>query len=68
MYVPNTIGIPTHGVNLWHRRLRLANRNPKSPMEPPQGERGGRKKERKKERKEKGRMHLGGPVTANVLA
>jgi hypothetical protein len=47
MYVPNTIGIPTHGVDLWHHGLRLVKRNPKSPMEPPQGERGG---ERKKER------------------
>jgi hypothetical protein len=46
-YVPNMIGIPTHGVDLWHHRLRLAKTNPKSPMELSQGERGeGRKKER----------------------
>jgi hypothetical protein len=44
MYVPNTIGIPTHGVDLWHHGLRLAKRNPKSPMKPPQEE--GGKKER----------------------
>jgi hypothetical protein len=30
MYVPNTIGIPTHEVNLWHHGLRLVKRNPKS--------------------------------------
>jgi hypothetical protein len=44
-YVPNMIGIPTYGVDLWHHGLQLVKRNPKSPMESPQGERGGRKKE-----------------------
>jgi hypothetical protein len=39
------IGIPTHGVDLWHHGLRLVKRNPKSSMEPSQGKRGGRKKE-----------------------
>jgi hypothetical protein len=47
MFIPNTIGIPTHRVDLWHHGLRLAKRNSKLPMEPSQGERGrGRKKER----------------------
>jgi hypothetical protein len=55
MYVPNTIGIPIHGVDLWHHGLRLVKRNPKSTLEPPQGERGGgRKKERG------GRKRVGG--------
>jgi hypothetical protein len=44
-YVPNMIGIPTYEVDLWHHGLQLVERNPKSPMESPQGERGGRKKE-----------------------
>jgi hypothetical protein len=44
MSVPNTIGIPTHGVDLWHNGLRLVKRNLKLPMEPPQGERGGGRK------------------------
>jgi hypothetical protein len=67
-YVPNMIGIPTHGVDLWHHRLRLAKTNPKSPMEPSQGERGeGRKKERER-RKEEGQRHLARPVTLNGLA
>jgi hypothetical protein len=49
--VPNTIKITTYGVDLWHHRLRLAKRNPKSVIEPPQGERGGGgKKERGKKR------------------
>jgi hypothetical protein len=43
MYVPNTIGIPTHGVDLWHHGLRLANRNPKSQGEGRKKERGGRR-------------------------
>jgi hypothetical protein len=33
--------------------LRIEERNPKSPMEPPQGEKMRRKKERKKERRRK---------------
>jgi hypothetical protein len=46
MYISNTIKILTHGVNLWHHGVRLAKRNPKSPMKLPQGERReGRKKE-----------------------
>jgi hypothetical protein len=45
MYVPNTIGIPTHGVDLWHHKLQIRERTPKSPMEPPQGEERKRKKE-----------------------
>lgn len=48
MFIPNTIGIPTHRVDLWHHGLRLAKRNSKLPMEPSQGERGrGRKREEK---------------------
>jgi hypothetical protein len=43
-YVPNTIGIPTHGVDLWHHKLLLGERGPKLQMEPPQGERGGGRK------------------------
>jgi hypothetical protein len=49
MYIPNMIGIPTHRVDLWYHRLRLAKRNPKSSMELPQGERGGGKKKREEE-------------------
>jgi hypothetical protein len=44
-YVPNRIGIPTHGVDLWHHRLRIGERTHKSPMKPPQGEERRRKKE-----------------------
>jgi hypothetical protein len=53
MYVPNTIGIPTHLVDLWHHVLRIEERNPKSPMEPPQGE-----EMRKKERGERKRKRV----------
>jgi hypothetical protein len=42
------IGIPTHRVDLWRHGLRIGERNPKSPMEPPQGEKRRRKKERKR--------------------
>jgi hypothetical protein len=52
MYVPNMIGIPTNGVDLWHHGLRIGERNHKSPMEPPQVEERRKKKERRK--KEKG--------------
>jgi hypothetical protein len=49
--VPNTIGITTYGVDLWHHEFPLTKRNPKSVMELPQGERGeGGKKEREKKR------------------
>jgi hypothetical protein len=34
-YVPKTIVISIHGVDLWHHGLRLGERNRKSPMEPP---------------------------------
>jgi hypothetical protein len=34
-YVPNTIGVSTHGVDLLHHGLRIGERTPKSPMEPP---------------------------------
>jgi hypothetical protein len=37
-YVPNMIEIPTHGVDLWRHGLQIGERNPKSSMEPPQGE------------------------------
>jgi hypothetical protein len=43
-YVTNMIEITTHGVDLLHHRLRLVKRNLKSPIEPPQGERGGGRK------------------------
>jgi hypothetical protein len=66
-YVPNMIGIPTNAVDLWHYGLRLGERNPKSPMELLQGERGGRKKERRKKDKE-GRRSLGGLVMPKGLA
>ncbi len=46
-YVPNTIRIPTHGVDLWHHGLEIGERNPKSPIKPSQGE-----KMRKKKRDE----------------
>jgi hypothetical protein len=52
-YVPNTIRLPIHGVDLWHHRLQIGERSPKSSMEPPQGEEGRRKKERTTERKRK---------------
>jgi hypothetical protein len=53
MYVPNTIRIPTHGVDLWHHGLQIGERNQKSPIEPPQGEESRRKKESEEE--ERGR-------------
>jgi hypothetical protein len=59
MYVPNTIGIPTHGVDLWHHGLRLVKRNPKSTLEPPQGERGGGKKKERGGRKRVGGILVG---------
>jgi hypothetical protein len=62
-YVPNMIGILTHGVSLWHHGLRIGVRNPKSPMEPPHGEEGRRKKKEKE-----GRGPLGGLVTPKELA
>jgi hypothetical protein len=46
-YVPNIIGIPTHGVDLWRHGLEIGERNLKSPIEPSQGE-----KRRKKKRDE----------------
>jgi hypothetical protein len=61
-YVPNMIGIPTNAVDLWHYGLRLGERNPKSPMELLQGERGGRKKDKE------GRRFFGGLVTPKGLA
>jgi hypothetical protein len=50
MYIPNMIGVPTHGVDLRHHRLPIGEETPKSPMEPPQGEERKRKKEREEER------------------
>jgi hypothetical protein len=61
MYVPNMIGIPTNGVDLWHHGLRIGERNHKSLMEPPQVEERRKKKERRK--KEKGVGDFGKPVT-----
>jgi hypothetical protein len=46
-YVHNMIGIPTHRVDLWHHGLRIGERNPKSLMEPPQGEERRRKKKKR---------------------
>jgi hypothetical protein len=43
-YVPNTIGISTHGVDLWRHGLKIGERNPKSPMESSQGEKSRKKK------------------------
>jgi hypothetical protein len=48
--VPNTIRVPTNIVDLWHHGLRIGERTPKTPMEPPQGEERKRKKEREEER------------------
>jgi hypothetical protein len=48
-YVPNMIGIPTHGVDLWHHILRIGERTPKSSIKPPQGEERKRKKEKEEE-------------------
>jgi hypothetical protein len=59
MYIPNMIGIPTHRVDLWYHRLRLAKRNPKSSMELPQGERGGGKKKERGGRKKIGDILAG---------
>jgi hypothetical protein len=56
-YVPNTIGVSTHGVDLLHHGLRICERTPKSPMEPPQGEERERKNEREEE-KERGASAL----------
>jgi hypothetical protein len=39
-YVSNTIGVPTHGVNLWHHELRIGEER----------KRGERKRGRKRER------------------
>jgi hypothetical protein len=52
-YVPNTIRVPTHGVDLMHHDLPIGERTPKSPMELPQCEERKMKKERKKEMKER---------------
>jgi hypothetical protein len=49
MYVPNTIRIPTHGVDLWHHGLWIGERNPKSLMEPLPSQERRRKKEREEE-------------------
>jgi hypothetical protein len=54
MYVPNTIRIPTHGVDLWHHGLQIGERNQKSPIEPPQGEESRRKKESEEEERKRG--------------
>jgi hypothetical protein len=66
-YVPNTIGIPTHGVDLWHHKLLLGERGPKLQMEPPQGERGGGRKKERERRKKEGLRPLDGPITLNGL-
>jgi hypothetical protein len=50
MYVPNTIGVSTHRVDLLHHGLQIGDKISKSPMEPPQGEERKMKKERKEER------------------
>jgi hypothetical protein len=34
-YVPNMIGVPTHGVDLRHHGLSIGEGTPKSPMELP---------------------------------
>jgi hypothetical protein len=52
IYVPNTIRILIHGVDLWHHRLRIGNRTPKSSMEPPQGEERKMEKEREEEKEQ----------------
>jgi hypothetical protein len=57
-YVPNTIRVPTHGVDLMHHDLPIGERTPKSPMELPQCEERKMKKERdegKRERKKRER-------------
>jgi hypothetical protein len=66
-YIPNMIETPTHGVDLWHHWFQIGERNFKSPMEQPQGEKS-RKKEREEEERERGLETLGGPVTSNGLA
>jgi hypothetical protein len=42
IYVPNRIGIPTHGGDLGHHEHRKEGENPESPMEPPPTKRGQR--------------------------
>jgi hypothetical protein len=59
-YVPNTIGIPTHGVDWWHHGPRIGKRKLKSPIKLPQDEErkiGGRKIKR-------GGRTIGGPITS----
>jgi hypothetical protein len=55
---------PTHEVDLWRQGLQIGERNPKSLIEPPQGEKR-RKKERDEKERERGLMTFGGPVTQN---
>jgi hypothetical protein len=55
---------PTHKVDLWRQGLQIGERNPKSLIEPPQGEKR-RKKERDEKERERGLMTFGGPVTQN---
>jgi hypothetical protein len=45
-YVFNTIGIPTHRVDLWHHMLQIGERSHKSSKEPLQSEERRRKKEK----------------------
>jgi hypothetical protein len=47
------IGIPTYIIDLWHHGLRLAKRNSKLPMEPPQSERGGGRRRKERERRKR---------------
>jgi hypothetical protein len=62
-YVPNRTGIPTHRVNLGHRRHRMEERTQEMSMEPPQGE-----ERRKKERDEKEReRRVSDPFCAAVM-
>jgi hypothetical protein len=53
MHISNRIGIPTHGVDLWHQELRMEARTKKSPMEQAQGEERRGKKERGEEERER---------------
>jgi hypothetical protein len=45
-YVPNMIGILTHGVDLWHHRLRIGREIPNDQWSSRKVKRGGRKRKR----------------------
>jgi hypothetical protein len=54
-YIPNTIRIPTHGVDLWHHGLRFGERTPNCQWSHHKVKRGeGGRKERRKKEKESG--------------